>query len=376
MILDLRTAIMLAMLMIAAGAMLTMAIGMLRAPQPLARWTGVTFEVTAAAYALKLWNDETGLIPASWMVPILILSLSCVGWFWLFVRTLFEDRQSIRPVLFIPVFLPVACGLFIMFSEPSWLERTLWMTSALIRIGLALHILLMVVRSWEDDLVEVRRRLRGPFVVVVTVYILAICAFDLWEAFVGPVPMYEFFNSIVLALVTLLGAFVFIEARDELFAVESGATLRPVLRGETARNGNGAALTTGPIAVLDRATRADLERLQALMTTQQVWREEGLTISSLAVKAGIPEAQLRRLINDQLGYRNFPSFVNAHRISAAKARLADPNEARITVSTIAYDIGFASLGPFNRAFREETGLSPSEWRRKSLNEPSPISEEA
>jgi AraC-like DNA-binding protein len=112
------------------------------------------------------------------------------------------------------------------------------------------------------------------------------------------------------------------------------------------------------------------------MTTQQVWREEGLTIASLALKAGMPEAQLRRLVSDCLGYRNFPSYVNAHRISAAKTRLSDPNEARVTVSTIAYDIGFASLGPFNRAFKEETGVSPSEWRRNSLSEPSPISESA
>ena len=84
---------------------------------------------------------------------------------------------------------------------------------------------------------------------------------------------------------------------------------------------------------------------------------------------------MRRLINDCLGYRNFPSYVNAHRIAAAKNRLADPTEARVSISTIAYDIGFASLGPFNRAFKEEAGVSPSEWRRKSLDVDSPIPEE-
>ena len=100
-----------------------------------------------------------------------------------------------------------------------------------------------------------------------------------------------------------------------------------------------------------------------------------LTIASLALRAGMPETQLRRLINDCLGYRNFPSYVNAHRIAAAKTRLSDPSEARVSISTIAYEIGFASLGPFNRAFKEEAGVSPSEWRRKSLDLPSPIPEE-
>jgi AraC-like DNA-binding protein len=126
---------------------------------------------------------------------------------------------------------------------------------------------------------------------------------------------------------------------------------------------------------LDRASKADLDRLEAMMTRDQIWREEGLTIASLALRAHIPETQLRRLINDCLGYSNFPSYVNAHRIAAAKTRLADPGEARVSISTIAYDIGFASLGPFNRAFKEELGVSPSEWRRKSLEIDSPIPEE-
>ena len=133
-----------------------------------------------------------------------------------------------------------------------------------------------------------------------------------------------------------------------------------VTRKPVHANGNGAAWrSTAP-------RKADLDRLECLMAKDQVWKEEGLTIASLALRARIPETQLRRLINDCLGYRNFPSYVNAHRIAAAKTRLSDPGEARVSISTIAYDIGFASLGPFNRAFKEEAGVSPSEWRRKAL----------
>ena len=140
--------------------------------------------------------------------------------------------------------------------------------------------------------------------------------------------------------------------------------------GHAALNGNGA------VIAIDRAAKADLDRLECLMSRDQVWKEEGLTIASLALRASIPETQLRRLINDCLGYRNFPSYVNAHRIAAAKNRLANPTEARVSISAIAYDIGFASLGPLNRAFKEEAGVSPSEWRRKALDLPSPISEDA
>ena len=34
-----------------------------------------------------------------------------------------------------------------------------------------------------------------------------------------------------------------------------------------------------------------------------------------------------------------------------------------TVLEVAYEVGFASVGPFNRAFRAEIGYSPTEYRR-------------
>jgi AraC-like DNA-binding protein len=58
-------------------------------------------------------------------------------------------------------------------------------------------------------------------------------------------------------------------------------------------------------------------------------------------------------------------------VGGALGHFADPAEARKTVSSIAFDLGFGSLGPFNRAFREVTGLSPTEWRKQALEQGSP-----
>ena len=68
--------------------------------------------------------------------------------------------------------------------------------------------------------------------------------------------------------------------------------------------------------------------------------------------------------------------MNGHRIEAAKRRLGDAAEARTTVAAIAFDLGYGSLGPFNRAFRAATGSTPTEWRRQALAETLPILEEA
>jgi AraC-like DNA-binding protein len=38
----------------------------------------------------------------------------------------------------------------------------------------------------------------------------------------------------------------------------------------------------------------------------------------------------------------------------------------VPILTIALDAGFQSIGPFNRAFKAETGMTPSEFRRTRL----------
>ena len=105
------------------------------------------------------------------------------------------------------------------------------------------------------------------------------------------------------------------------------------------------------------------------MTAQRVYREPSLTIAALALRMGLPEHRLRKLINEGLGHRNFSSFLNAYRIADAKRALRDPALADTPVLTIAMDAGFQSLGPFNRAFKADTGLTPTEFRRKSRSEP-------
>jgi len=102
------------------------------------------------------------------------------------------------------------------------------------------------------------------------------------------------------------------------------------------------------------------------MAVERVYRQEGLTIAVLAAKLDLSEYRLRQVINEGLGYRNFNAFLNRYRLDDAKAALADPSQRDVPVLTIAIDAGFQSIGPFNRAFKAETGLTPTEFRRDAL----------
>jgi AraC-like DNA-binding protein len=50
------------------------------------------------------------------------------------------------------------------------------------------------------------------------------------------------------------------------------------------------------------------------------------------------------------------------------AALADARKRELPVLTIALTAGFQSIGPFNRAFKAATGLTPTEFRKQKLAE--------
>lgn len=117
-----------------------------------------------------------------------------------------------------------------------------------------------------------------------------------------------------------------------------------------------------PIAIL----HPDLiDRIQEAMSKDGLFRKEKLTIGQLAEAIGEQEYKVRKAINQELGYRNFIDFMNAYRIKEAIDLLKDDSKSDLTILEIAYKTGFNSVGPFNRAFKQTTGQTPTAYRRRS-----------
>ena len=104
--------------------------------------------------------------------------------------------------------------------------------------------------------------------------------------------------------------------------------------------------------------------IQNLMKDQHFYTEHGLTIRRVAEALDQKEYMVRQAINRELGYRNFNQFLNAYRIREASRRLLDGETRRLPVLTIAIDVGYASLAPFNKAFKAAHGMTPTEYRKQ------------
>jgi AraC-like DNA-binding protein len=225
-------------------------------------------------------------------------------------------------------------------------------------LALVAHAFWMVWRGRSTDLVEPRARLRLVMLGAVGVTALVMLAAIVYSVRFRPAPV-NLAEGLALLLAILVLATLLLGFDPDLLPTDARGP--PSAQRLYATNGGSAAPTP-----LDSDAGA-LARLENLMTQEEVWRETGLTIGMLAERAGLPEYRLRRLINQRLGFRNFIAYLNEYRLAAAAGRLADINQIRTPVLTIALDLGWGSIGPFNRAFRARFGTTPSEFRRVRID---------
>ena len=66
--------------------------------------------------------------------------------------------------------------------------------------------------------------------------------------------------------------------------------------------------------------------------------------------------------------QNFVGFVNQYRIEMAKDKLRNISDRGETILEIMYDVGFNSKSSFNTLFKQNTGLTPSDFRKKHMKD--------
>ncbi|PYE89749.1 helix-turn-helix domain-containing protein [Phyllobacterium leguminum] len=104
--------------------------------------------------------------------------------------------------------------------------------------------------------------------------------------------------------------------------------------------------------------REVLDRVNRLLTEQSLFRDENLTLSRLARRAGLPARQISGAIN-RLERKNVSQYINEFRITEACRLL---RETDISVTAAMFEAGFQTKSNFNREFRRVTSLSPAVWR--------------
>lgn len=104
-------------------------------------------------------------------------------------------------------------------------------------------------------------------------------------------------------------------------------------------------------------------KINNLMNKEQIFMDENLSLESMAAKVELSKHQLSQYMNDIIE-ENFSSFINRHRVEAAKTLLIKNPDENIII--IAYEVGFKSKSTFNASFAKFEKLTPKAYRKKHL----------
>ncbi|MCB9501604.1 MAG: AraC family transcriptional regulator [Deferribacteres bacterium] len=102
------------------------------------------------------------------------------------------------------------------------------------------------------------------------------------------------------------------------------------------------------------------DRLNEYMLIEQPFLNPKLNLNSLSQKTNIPPKYLSQIINEEKGL-NFFDYINYYRVENVKQRLNTGEHHSRVILSIALDAGFNSKAAFNRAFKKNTGITPSQY---------------
>ncbi len=162
-----------------------------------------------------------------------------------------------------------------------------------------------------------------------------------WVLPVVSIAGFAFINTLLVCALRQPAAFMGLTQADEILLENIQPVKAPQLRGAE-----------------------QVDKVAEFMHRNQPFLDSTLSLSQLAHQLKLSPHDLSAIINNGF-QQNFFTFISEYRIEHAKKLLAMPEDKR-TILDIMYSSGFNSKSVFNTAFKKQTGLTPSEYRRQYL----------
>ena len=291
-----------------------------------------------------------------WELIISIGISSIPGLFMIYCFLIFQEEQKFPYTLGIAfaaqIFLSALLPLSGLFSDPflpvgSWIYISY--SQAILQLIFVILAIYWTLKGWSADLVADRRILRWFFIGVQGALIFTVIFVENFLVDGGSTENATAQSFIVYAIALLTLGMLLVALRFDL--VSLGYVIRKVAELPIEPEKEGTAIF-------------DIDSFNKAFKEQLLYREAGLTISMLAKSLNIPEYRLRAFIHKQLGFRNFNAMLHQYRIEDSGNVLSDNENQNIPILTIALSVGYQSITPFNKAFREIKGVTPSEYRKR------------
>ena len=338
-----------ALQLFAAAAMVgVIALSLWRGRTGVLGWTWIAF-CTSATASLVLRGLGDGVSPLG-LLLLAPASTTC-GAAWLLARALFRETQ---PVSWLHVAIVGAIAM-VNLSPPGAFGDILGNLQNLLASTIIVLTLWEAARGWTKTLSGAEKAVRGFYLAVTTTAVLVAVV---WlRDPIGPDWLDDAVETTALLAITISAGLCVLFRRRHPLAAEGE---QPDVSSRTSARR------------IDPEIRQLGARLDALVRTEALFLNGDLKVADLARRLRAPDYKITRAITGALGAANFNQYINRFRVDCARQLMAE-DPAR-SILAVAFDSGFASLGPFNRAFKAITGQTPRAYRAGL--EPTPLSDAA
>jgi AraC-like DNA-binding protein len=293
-----------------------------------------------------------------WVYFLIPISFSSSFFFWLFAKSVFDDKLVIHVKYLFYFFLVGSIMLFShlqhahhLFFDPELVDIGLnFMVKAIPALTSIFFVVLAVLESQkkpEKDLINSRRTFRCYFIPITAVLLVLTITGKLSITGLSKIPpSIDLFHKVIILCIILPFIFLRLQLKRGFFLSTSDEIDDEI-----------------PPAI----SEGFISDLENFMVTKRVYIEEDVSLKTIASSLKVPEYKVRKIINSKLGYRNFNEFINSYRINEACRVLEDKSNQDLTILEIAYSIGYKSISPFNRAFKELKGQTPTQYRKTIID---------
>lgn len=117
------------------------------------------------------------------------------------------------------------------------------------------------------------------------------------------------------------------------------------------------------MAIDNQVDQVLAKQIQQVLEQQNMYLQPNLKVADLARQMNVSEYRISRVFRHYFNARNFNQFINDMRIKHAKELLKDPKNVQWPILVIGLESGFASVGPFTRAFKSMCDMTPNQYRQ-------------
>lgn len=110
------------------------------------------------------------------------------------------------------------------------------------------------------------------------------------------------------------------------------------------------------------------ENLIALFDNERIYKENDINLEKLANKLNTTRHNASQVINEHFKM-NFHELVNTYRINEAKQIFDNDHQRNLNIIDVAYEVGYNNKVTFNKAFKKDTQLTPSEYQKLYMESP-------